>query len=569
MKYSYATSVPAPTTTRTYAPPYSVAVKHLTAPPETTTWGNWLPGQTVITATDTYDPYGQAAWSSLWKQADIQNYTTTGLYSTTVSPTPIPSSELVLPPPEYFAPTDCYNFPDDFIFGVAGSAAQVEGSVGLEGRGPTIQERLVNITQPKNYVTNENYYLYKQDIQRLAAMGVKHYSFSIPWTRILPMVLPGSPVNEQGLKHYDDLINTILDAGMQPIAELIHFDSPWMFVSSDDFHARPDMGIYNGGYQNETFVDAFVNYAKIVLTHFADRVPTWVTFNEPLLYSFNFAGADNVVKAHAQVYHFYRDELKATGKMGIKLNENFGVPLDPTNSSDVKAANRFHELQLGIYANPIFLGKQYPDSVLTSLPGAKPLSEQELSYIANTSDFFGIDAYTATVTSQPAEGFDDCVANNSASNDLWPLCVVQETKNKYGWNIGYNSQSYVASVYITPTYFREYLNYLWNTFRSPILISEFGFPVFGEADKPELADQLFDTPRSIYYLSFLSETLKAIHEDGVHVMGAMAWSWTDNWEFGDYDQRYGLQVVDRKTQQRFYKKSFFDVMDFVGSRQSS
>ncbi|GKZ34425.1 hypothetical protein AbraIFM66950_004700 [Aspergillus brasiliensis] len=125
-------------------------------------------------------------------------------YSTTVSPTPISTSKLVLPPRDYFGPTDCYNFPDDFVFGVAGSTAQVEGTVALEGRSPTILEKLVGSDQPKNYVTNENYYLYKQDIERLAAMGFKYYNFSIPWTHILPFVLPGSPVNEQGIKHYDD-----------------------------------------------------------------------------------------------------------------------------------------------------------------------------------------------------------------------------------------------------------------------------------------------------------------------------------------------------------------------------
>ncbi|KAI0412171.1 glycoside hydrolase [Xylaria grammica] len=561
----YATSVPSPTSTQTYAPPYSEAVKHLSTNLVTTTWGSYLPGHTAINATDTDDPYGQAAWSSLWHNVKLDNYTTTGLYSTTVSPTPIPSSELVLPPKDYFGPADCYNFPDDFIFGVAGSAAQVEGAVALEGRGPTILEKLVNLTQPKNYVTAENYFLYKQDIQRLASMGVKYYSFSIPWTRILPFALPGTPVNEEGIQHYDDLINAVLDAGMQPIVTLIHFDSPWTFVSSDNATAKPDFGYQNGGYQNETFVDAFVNYAEIVLSHYADRVPIWVTFNEPWLYSFNFAGANNVIHAHARVYHFYHDVLKATGKMGIKFNDNFGVPRDPENPGDVRAADRFQEIYLGLFGNPIFLGKQYPDAVLQTLPGAKPLSKKELHYIGNTSDFFGIDPYTATSVSQPAEGIDDCVANHTAANSLWPVCVVEETTNVYGWNIGYRSQSYV---YITPTYLREFLNYLWNTFRTPVLVGEFGYPVFDEAEK-ELPDQLFDTPRSIYYLSFMSEILKAIHEDGVHVIGALAWSWVDNWEFGDYAQQFGMQVLNHTTQQRYFKKSFFDLVDFVGTRQSS
>ena len=182
-----------------------------------------------------------------------------------------------------------------------------------------------------------------------------------------------------------------------------------------------------------------MNYGKILLAHFADRVPIWVTFNEPLLYSFNFQGVDNVVHAHAQVYRFYHEKLKGTGKMGIKFNDNFGVPKDPGNASHVEAANRFQEMQLGFFANPIFLGKQYPDSVLRTMPGARPLKSSDLAYINGTSDFFGIDPYTATVVSPAPEGIKACAANKSSSNSLFPYCVKQETKNLHGWNIGYRS----------------------------------------------------------------------------------------------------------------------------------
>ncbi|KAJ5931135.1 CAZyme family GH1 [Penicillium verhagenii] len=561
----YATSVPSPTTTRTFAPAYSKAAKLLTTSLSTSTWGSWLPGQTIISATDTADPYGQAAWSSMWLHANLQNYTTTGLLSTTVHPTPVPTSELVLPPADYFGPIDCYDFPEDFVFGVAGSAAQIEGAIALDGRSPSLLEKLITGDKPKDYVTNENYFLYKQDIQRLAAMGVEYYSFTIPWTRILPFVFPGTPVNKQAIDHYNDLIKTVLDAGMQPVVTMLHFDSPLMFVASDNITRHPDIGYNNAGYQNETFVDAFVNYGKVLLTHFADRVPIWVTFNEPLLYAFNFQGVDNVINAHSQVYHFYHDELKGTGKMGLKFNDNFGVPKNPMNSTHVQAANRFQEMQLGIFANPIFLGHQYPDSVLHTLPGARRLNDSELTYRNNTADFFGIDAYTATVVSPAEEGINSCASNLSTSNSLFPYCVNQETTNIYGWNIGYRSESYV---YITPTYLREFLYDIYNTWKHPIILSEFGFPVYGEATK-ELPDQLFDSPRSQYYLAFMSEVLKSIYEDGVEVIGALAWSFADNWEFGDYSQQFGMQVVNRTTQTRYYKKSFFDLVDFVKTRQPS
>lgn len=132
----------------------------------------------------------------------LTNFTSTGIYSTTVSPTPVPSAELVLPPRDYFGPRDCYYFPDNFIYGVAGSASQIEGAISQEGKAPSSADIIAKDLPSQDYVTNENYYLYKQDIERLAAIGVKYYSFSIPWTRILPFAIPGSPVNQQAIDHY-------------------------------------------------------------------------------------------------------------------------------------------------------------------------------------------------------------------------------------------------------------------------------------------------------------------------------------------------------------------------------
>lgn len=237
---------------------------------------------------------------------------------------------------------------------------------------------------------------------------------------------------------------------------------------------------------------------------------------------------NNVIKAHAQVYHFYKEELNGTGTISIKFNDNFGVPRNASSEADIYAANHFNSFQLATFANPIFLGQDYPDSFKQSIPDFVPLTAEDLEYIGGTADYLGIDPYTATVVTPPvADDTDsilDCASNTSDIN--FPYCVNQTTTNQYGWNIGYRSGSYV---YITPTYLREYLSYLYNTFRTPVVITEFGFPVFGEADKAVLEDQLFDTPRSIYYLSYMSEVLKAIWEDGVVVQGAFAWSFADNW----------------------------------------
>ena len=227
------------------------------------------------------------------------------------------------------------------------------------------------------------------------------------------------------------------------------------------------------------------------------------------------------------MYHFYKEQLNGTGQISLKFNDNFGVPRNVSSEADLNATNHFNSFQLGTFCNPIFLGQDYPDSFKQTIPDYVPLTAQDLEYIGGTADFLGIDPYTATVITPPIPGdissIADCASNSSDVN--FPYCVNQTTVNQFGWNIGYRSQSYV---YITPTLIREYMGYLYNTFRTPVVITEFGFPVFAESEK-DLTDQLFDTPRSIYYLSYMSEILKAIWEDSVDVRGAFAWSFADNW----------------------------------------
>lgn len=558
--YAVAVNKDAPMTA--YAAAYS-DLSTLHDPVTTTTWGSWRPDE-ENTETDSDDPYGQSAWSQMWISADIKNFTDTALYHSTVEPTAIPSESLVLPPPDAFIFDDKLKFPKDFMFGVAGSASQIEGAIAEEGRTPTVMEKIIDDHRPKDYITNENYYLYKQDIARLAAIGAEHYSFTIPWSRILPFVLPGTPVNKQALDHYDDLINTCLEYGIKPVVTLTHFDSPLMFNGDKEVNGDYPIHLY-AGYANDTFVDAFVNYGKIVLTHFADRVPLFFGFNEPYLYSGFPKSIKNVVMATAKLHKFYHEEVKGCGHFGIKFNDNFGVPKDATNSSDVEAAERFQEFQLGSFGNPLFLGKDYPESWKATFTNNTDyyFTEEELKEVAGGSDYFGVDPYTYTVVSQPEGGIEAC--QNNESHPLWPLCVVEEQTRDDGWKMGYRSQSYV---YITPYEFRQYLNYLWNTFKHPILVSEFGFPEWRESEK-ELGDQVFDMARSVYYRSFMQSILEAINYDKVKVIGAFAWSFADNWEFGDYEQQFGLQVVNRTTQERYFKKSFFDIAKYYQDRSSS
>ncbi|KAF4633396.1 hypothetical protein G7Y89_g4717 [Cudoniella acicularis] len=471
-------------------------------------------------ATQTADgQYGQSAYAALWASF---SYSSTVPFTTTASATPIPLSELVAPPALYNLPdTSCLELPSDFIWGVAGSAWQIEGGLQSEGRGPALLDAigaLPNTSGANDSVAADmNYFLYKQDIARLAAIGIPYYSFSISWSRIVPFGVANSTINQQGLDHYDDLINTCLEYGVTPIVTLSHVDSP---VTVD--------------FDKSTLTEDFLYYAKQVMARYGDRVPYWVTFNEPNIgigYSFQtYNGLTNILLAHAAVYDWYKNTLHGTGKITTKFANNLAVPLDSTNPSDISAALRYQDFILGIMGNPLFLGQQYPTSVL-STPNLNltALTPTQIASIHNRIDFFAFDPYVAQFASQPPD-YTSCLSNTS--HPLYPSCISLTNTQANGWLMGAASNAYA---YIAPQYVRQQLLYAWSTFRpsNGILISEFGFnPIHDSLKTPDA--QRFDLERTLYYQDFLAEVLKAVHEDGVKVIGALAWSFVDNNEFGSF-----------------------------------
>ncbi|KAE8144486.1 glycoside hydrolase superfamily [Aspergillus avenaceus] len=556
---SYSSFTYTQVTSNVYATPLSTSVSFATPfAPDPTQATSLLPSGITYTtyssdpsATATADgQYGQSAYVALWEN---YSFASTPPFTTTVSATPVATSELVLPPALYNSVPDTgLKLPSDFIWGISSSSWQIEGALQLEGRGPSVLDSIGNQLSTEApdrsdaNVANMHYFLYEQDIARLAAAGIPYYSFSLSWSRILPFGVAGSPVNTQGLDHYDDLINTCLRYGVIPIVTLLHVDMPTAVQA--DLDALPEHFLY---------------YAKIAMTRFADRVPYWVTFNEPnigvgtMLQKYD--DLTQVLLAHADVYTWYKHTLNGTGQITVKFANNLAVPLDVQKNTHVAAAHRYQDILLGIMSNPLFLGTQYPDAALTTANLMTPLTDDQLKRINGTVDFWSFDPYTAQYASPPPQGTEACAANTS--DPLWPTCVTLSNIQANGWLMGQASNAYA---YLAPQYVRQQLGYIWNTFRPPgILIAEFGFNPFLEANRT-LDAQRYDLERTLYYQGFLTETLKSIHEDGVRVIGALAWSLADNNEFGSYAEQYGLQTVNRTDGifTRTYKRSLFDYIDF-------
>ncbi|KAI1803942.1 beta-glucosidase [Daldinia bambusicola] len=552
----YATALPKPSETVTYARPYS-ELESLAGPQKTTIWAS------IASPTDSYDKFGNVAWSSRWFHFTVEPPP----FTTTVTPTPIPSSQLVKPTPLPFSigkgETDDFKFPEDFEWGFAGAALQVEGAVKTQGRGLSISEVILPVIQRRSDgagppdISVLNYFLYKEDIARLAALGVKSYSFSIAWPRILPFGYPGSPVNQEAIDHYDDLINTILEYGMEPIVTLHHFDTPLHYLNWQSWESWQ-------GYAHSEFVDGFVNYSKIVLTHYSDRVGTWITFNEPNLDPVllkNWKAGYHVVMAHARTVHFYRDEIKGSGKWGIKLalTSGFPLPLDPGNSDDIALTERQLDFLIGYMADPIYLGIQTPSSVIETLKSeAFIYTEEELQYVNGTADFFGVDIYTASYVTSLDEGTETCVGHRFHRH--FPTCT-NITSVRENWRIGAESNGSPSTWYQHARTIFKYLHTKYPT-AGGILLAEYGWPTFHEASMNH--DQaLTEFTATFAFLSVLNEILKAIYEDGVKFKGALGWAYIDNWEWGQYNDRFGVQAFNNVTLERSYKRSIFDFVDFV------
>ncbi|KAJ5771839.1 hypothetical protein N7520_002368 [Penicillium odoratum] len=462
---------------------------------------------------DTNDPYGQGAYRALWGTATCTDQLP---FTTTVSPFPVASSELVSPPIYDPGQQDRHgSLPADFMWGVAGSAWQYDGGLMDQGRGPSSADSLgLAAGGNDSIVADMHYYLYKQDILRLAAIGILYYFFSIAWSRVVPFGVAGSPINMQALDHYEDIINFCIENGIVPVVTLTHIVTPATLVTGEK---------------------ALIGYQH------TDRVPVWITFNEPNIMTDTFHGYHNVLMAHARVWHFYHEELSATGKISMKIFNNFAFSLRFSNPDDLVAAQWSNEFSLGILLNPMVRGVDYPESVKnTTGANVTQLKTKDLSYLNETVDFLAIDAYSQIFTTPPDGG-------------------IEAYYDANGWLIGSPSTVYK---YTTPTYVRPALKYYDDVYHTSggTVITEFGWNALLEANMtPDEAR--YDDLRSQYYTYYIANMVKSIDEDGVPIVGAFAWSLIDNNEWGTYAQRYDMQTVDRNTQLWRFKRSMFDYVD--------
>jgi beta-glucosidase len=437
-------------------------------------------------------------------------------------------------------------FPDNFLWGAATSAYQIEGSPLADGAGASIWQRFVNTPGTirdgdTGDVACDHYRRYVSDVALMKEIGLQAYRFSISWSRVMPQ--GRGAVNPKGLDFYDKLVDELLANGIKPLVTLFHWDLP---VALDD----------QGGWLNRDIADWFADYARVMFRKLDDRVESWATLNEPWVVSDQGylhgalapghrnkyeapIAAHNLLRAHGAAVKVYREEGKHEIGLVVNLEPKYPASAD---LADQQAAARGHAYMNGQFLDPVFLG-HYPAGMKDVYGDAWPdWPAEDLDLIKQPIDFLGINYYTRSVSRDDALSYP-----LRATPVRQPLGTYTET----GWEVFAQGLSdtltWVAGRYGNP----------------PIYITENGSAFF---DPPVAeAGRVHDPLR----VNYLQKHLRAIHgaiEAGVDVRGYCAWSLFDNLEWAHgFSKRFGIVHVNFATQERTLKDSAYYYRDVIAS----
>ena len=427
-------------------------------------------------------------------------------------------------------------FPPGFLWGAATSAYQIEGSHLADGAGPSIWHRFAHTPGlgrdgDTGDVACDHYQRFESDVALMKSLGLKAYRFSIAWGRVLPE--GRGRVNPGGLGFYERLVDKLLEAGIQPMATLYHWDLP---AALDD----------RGGWLNPDVADWFADYASVVYTALDDRIKLWATLNEPwvvtdggYLHGALAPGHRNRFEAPIASHHLLRSHAKAVqayravGRHQVGLVVNI-EPKYPASQSaaDLAATERADAYMNRQYLDPVMLGR-YPDEMREIFGEAWPeWPAKDMELIREPIDFLGINYYTRNV-----------VQNDDKA---WPVraCAVRQKQATYtetGWEM------FPQGLTDTLVWIKQRYGAI------PQYVTENGAALF---DPPVAEDGRIDDPlRVAYFREHLGAIAEAIRQ-GVDLRGYFAWSLLDNleWSLG-YSKRFGIVHVNFETQERTPKAS--------------
>lgn len=435
------------------------------------------------------------------------------------------------------------DFPKDFLWGGAIAANQAEGACLEDGKGLGICDILkvgknrlrefeLNIESDSYYPSHEGidfYHRYKEDIQLFSEMGINCLRLSINWARIFPNGDDLKP-NEAGLQFYDDLFDSLLDKGIEPIVTISHYETPLNLTKK------------YGGWDNRSLIDFFVQYCDTIFNRYQNKVKYWMSFNELnnvvkipwLAAAIDIRESENPIQREYQAAHnmFVAHSL-ATKKlkeiipealMGCMLSLS-GVYPETCNPEDIFGSNEFRRKSL-FFSDVMIRGKypSYAKRMFEEMGVVLEIEEGDLELISEyTSDYLAFSYYLTTVFSNEIKMKSGTGGPAGKKN---PYLATSE----WGWQKD-------------PLGLRFVCNELTDRYQIPLLIAENGL---GCKDVLIEGEQIYDQER----MEYLQSHLLALHEaikDGCDILGYTWWGLIDivSAGTGEMEKRYGMIYVDR------------------------
>jgi beta-glucosidase len=461
-------------------------------------------------------------------------------------------------------------FPQDFLFGVATAAYQIEGAAHEDGRRDSIWDAFSRVpgavvNADNGDVACDHYHRYADDVAMMADLGLQTYRFSTSWARIRP---DGGPVNSLGLDFYSRLVDELLAKGIKPWLTLYHWDLPQALEEK-------------GGWANRDTAYRFAEYAADVHEALGDRVDAWTTLNEPWCSSFlsytggeHAPGRQSVADGLAAGHHLLLahglaiQELRARDEklqLGITLNLTVPDPVDATKPGDLDAARRIDGQFNRFFLDPIFRG-EYPADLLADLDGlglTENIRPGDLEIISTPIDALGVNYYHGeALSSEPPAEQELSTAAPSERPKRSPFPAAEGVYwhprglpvTAMGWEV-------------QPEGLTRLLARVHREYSGPagvaLYVTENGAAY---DDTVEADGSVRDTERTEFLRSHLAAVQDAI-EQGTPVGGYFYWSLMDNFEWAwGYDKRFGLVRVDYGTQQRTLKGSAIEYRRIIRAR---
>lgn len=426
-------------------------------------------------------------------------------------------------------------FPEGFLWGAATASYQIEGSPLADGAGASIWHRFSHTPGTTHNgdtgdVACDHYRRWRDDVNMMREMGLKAYRFSISWPRILPE--GKGAINPAGLDFYDRLVDALVEAGIEPMVTLYHWDLPG---------ALQDLG----GWANREVVNWFADYAQVVALRLGDRVRLWATLNEPWVFTFlgyvfghhapgmhdlwaGLRAMHHCLLAHGEAVARLRSVLPDSAQVGIVLNL---APQHPASVSeeDKAAAERVHAMNNALFVEPVLKGR-YPALAEQMVHFAwPPIQSGDMERIAQPIDFLGVNYYSRGIIKHAEHGY--LRAQNVENKEA--------LHTEMGWEV-------------YPDGLCEILQWVHSLApRLSLYVTE-----NGAAFRDEVQDgRVADGQRLEYLRQHFLSAHRAI-QSGVPLKGYFVWSLMDNfeWAFG-YSKRFGIVYVDYATQERIWKDS--------------